>query len=292
MRISLAPIVATLFASAAFILAPSARAAAIPACGNLDFSANANCELVTSGGCTAQCEPINFTAQCSAELYVSCDGQCNASADVNCTASCEASCEGKCTVDPGKFDCSASCQADCSASCDAQCNASADAARCKASCKSTCSGTCDARCQATPPSADCKAKCQGSCSGSCEAKANLSCQVNCQSKGYASCETSLTGGCQTQCSKPDGALFCDGQYVDVGDQLDKCVEQLKSALNIEVKGYAYGDANCSNGTCTANGEAGVSCMARPGMVSGGAAFGVFGVVTALGFAASRRRRKA
>jgi hypothetical protein len=52
-----------------------------------------------------------------------------------------------------------------------------------------------------------------------------------------------------------GALFCDGQYVDVGSDVQSCIDQLGSALNIHVT--ATGSASCSGNTCTAKGS--VSC---------------------------------
>lgn len=232
-------------------------------CQNIQFGADAKCEVVVEGGCTAKCEPINFTASCSAELYVECDGQCNASASLDCQATCDAQCNADCKVQPAEFDCAASCEADCGASCDAHCAASADSSRCKASCKSTCSGDCSAKCEATPPSAQCDAKCKASCGGSCEAQANVDCQVQCQSKSFAKCEADLQGGCETQCSQPDGALFCDGQYIDTRDQLKQCLDYLEGTLKIDVQGYASGDASCEGNTCTAEGEAGFSCSSAP-----------------------------
>ncbi|UQA63619.1 hypothetical protein E8A73_011345 [Polyangium aurulentum] len=269
-----------------------AQAAALESCGNIEVRAEAQCEMVVSGGCTAQCTPINFQAQCSADLYLGCEGQCTGSASLQCTGSCQAGCEAECQVDPGSFECAASCRADCRAGCDAECAANPDGGRCKASCESTCGGSCDANCQVTGPSADCKAQCQACCSGSCEAEANFDCQISCQAKGYVDCEAKLTGGCEAQCQKPEGALFCDGQYVDARDQLDKCVADLKALLNIEVQGYAYGDANCERGTCTAEGEAGFSCSASNGESSdAGTAFGIFGAVAAFGLALGRKRRQ-
>jgi len=115
--------------------------------------------------------------------------------------------------------------------------------------------------------------------------------VDCQAKGFVECETSLTGGCQAACSKPEGALFCDGQYVDVGDQLDACIADLKSLLQIEVKGYAYGDAECRGNTCTAEGEAGFSCAQAGAGESSGSALGILGAIAAFGLAMGRRKNE-
>ncbi len=291
MRTFFAPVLAVALATAFMGVAAPANAGISDSCG-IELGAGAQCEMRVTGGCTASCTPINFSAQCSADLYVGCNGGCTAMLDVMCTASCGASCEASCAVDPGKFECAASCEADCGNSCADTCTGANDNDRCRASCDSTCSGKCSAKCEATAPSADCKAKCSASCGGSCEAQANVSCQVDCQAKGFVECETSLTGGCQTACAAPDGALFCDGQYVDVGDQLDKCIADLKSLLQIEVKGYAYGDAQCSGASCTAEGEAGFSC-AQAGVTgeSSGSALGILGAIAAFGLAMSRRKNE-
>src|SRR4051812_656401 len=85
------------------VLASSNAFAGLDACGNFEVRADANCELVTSGGCVAQCTPVSVEAACSAQLYVECSGQCSASASVDCSASCQADCSAQCTVDPGSF---------------------------------------------------------------------------------------------------------------------------------------------------------------------------------------------
>jgi hypothetical protein len=42
-----------------------------------------------------------------------------------------------------------------------------------------------------------------------------------------------------------GALVCGGQYVDHGGNLEECVESLRALFDIEAKGYAYGESECS-----------------------------------------------
>lgn len=256
---SIAKLAAVAIVPAALFVSSAGHAREVEACGNLDFTANASCEVVVEGGCTAKCEPVNFTVSCAAELYAQCDGSCTGSATVECTGGCQASCEAECKVDPGSFDCNASCRADCSASCQGQCSASSTAGDCEASCESTCSGECTAQCDLTPAMADCTAQCQSCCSGSCNAEANFDCQIDCQAKGYVDCRSELQGGCETQCTKPQGALFCDGQYVDAGDRLKECLDYLEAELKIDVKGYASGSAECSGNECKAEGKAGFSC---------------------------------
>jgi hypothetical protein len=74
----------------------------------------------------------------------------------------------------------------------------------------------------------CQEKCQQSCHGVHTAKVNMDCQLKCYTvERYTSCEAKLTGGCQTQCQAQQGALFCDGQYIDAGGNLQQCIDALK-----------------------------------------------------------------
>jgi hypothetical protein len=249
----------------------------LAACGNIDVSAEAQCKVEVQGGCLAKCEPLQVRAACAADLYVSCDGRCNAQLEASCQASCNIQdCTARCTANPGNFSCSADCEGSCEGSCDADCNAQAGdgeaKARCSASCRATCQGKCDASCQGTPPSASCEARCNASCQGSCTAKANVDCQVDCQADGYAQCEVDVSGGCKVQCQKPEGALFCDSSYVDAGNNLEQCIQALRSkfAINVDVSARGSANAECSNGQCTAEaeGEAEASCsVAEPGRCS-------------------------
>lgn len=249
-------------AAAVSLFTVSEARAGIEACNNIEVSANAQCQLQTEGGCTAQCTPVKMEVACAAKLETQCSGECKASFDASCTASCKGDCSGQCTANPGSLDCSASCQGRCEADCSGKCASSGNKTECEASCKATCGGTCDAQCTGTPPSASCEAKCEASCKGSCQAKANMDCQISCQSKGYASCKTQLEGGCKAKCSEPKGALFCDGQYVDTGNNLQNCIDALNAYLKVKVS--ASGSAECANGECNAEGKASASCAAAPG----------------------------
>ncbi len=246
--------------------APSAvKAQQLASCGGIYLSADSTCEIAVEGGCTAMCEPINFTATCSAELYVGCEGMCDASFEASCTADCQADCMASCEVDPGSFDCRADCTADIGARCEAECSAEADGsqaeAECEASCETTFQAECDASCEATPPMADCMASCEASCEGSCTAEANVDCQVMCQADGYVDCQTMLTGGCEADCMAPTGGLFCDGQYVDASS-IEMCITEIQSSLDITVDRSA--SAMCTDAGCEATAEASASCSAAPG----------------------------
>lgn len=284
---SLAHLIAVpVLGAVAFIAAtPGEAHAGIAACGNIDVRANASCKLETSGGCTAQCTPVRFEASCSAKLEASCRGKCNASATAECQADCKGSCSGSCEANPGSLDCSANCKGSCEADCSGKCSSSGNKSECEASCKATCSGSCDAQCSGTPPSASCDAKCEASCKGSCQAEVNVDCQVDCQAEGYASCKADLEGGCKARCSAPEGALFCDGQYVDVGNNLQNCIDSLRALFNIEVEG----SAECNGNTCSAEGSASASCDAAPAGTSNTTPIWLLSALGAVGLVAARRR---
>jgi hypothetical protein len=269
--------------AAAPMLVPSTANAALESCGNIDLRGDARCEVVVEGGCLAQCEPVSFEASCAAELQVGCEGQCNASIDATCTASCSGGCEAECEVDPGSFECAGSCKADCSANCDGRCAAEANKGECSASCRATCGADCDARCNVNLPEADCKAQCQACCGGSCEAQANFDCQISCQAKGFAECKAELKGGCEVQCKKPEGALFCDGQFVDTSS-LESCIAELQAELNVEVTGYA----ECRGNTCEA--AASVSCAAEPTRKAPLSGSALAAMAAGLGLMIARRRK--
>jgi len=253
-------------AGSLFALAPgSADAQQLASCGGIYLSADTTCEIAVEGGCEVMCTPISFTASCSAELYVGCEGMCDATFEASCTASCSADCMASCEVDPGSFDCQADCTADIGVQCSAQCEAEAtgtDArAQCEASCETTFQAECDASCEATPPMADCMASCEASCEGSCTAEANVDCQVDCQASGYVDCTADVMGGCEAACMEPTGGLFCDGQYVDASS-IEMCIAEIQSSLEITVDRSAT--AMCTDAGCEATAEASVGCAAAPG----------------------------
>jgi hypothetical protein len=201
--------------SSVFVARPAY--AGLDACGDIHVEANAKCVVDVSGGCEARCTPVNLRAQCSVELQAECTGMCTADAQASCTGSCNIdACEARCEVEPAKFDCAADCQVEGSAMCAGECQAAANQAECKASCEASFSARCDSHCNVTPGSADCTAKCEAACEGKCEAQASVDCDISCTSDGYAECEADIQGGCVAHCEEPEGALFCDGQYVDHG----------------------------------------------------------------------------
>lgn len=262
-------------------------------CGNIELDGNAECELQVEGGCDILCEPPQLTVACAGELYVDCRAECQGELDVGCTADCSADCQAECDVDPGNFSCEGRCEASCDANCEGECGAGADGAECRASCEATCSGECDASCEGQPPSATCEAQCEASCTGECRAEANLDCQADCQAEGYVDCKVDMQGKCEAQCTRPDGALVCDGQFIDAAD-VDACVGAIQDALDIEVEASGSADADCQGNECRADAEGSVSCAVAPlqpsGQDSGNGWW--LAVGAALGLTHLRRRRSA
>ena len=209
----------TLLAAAAAgvsMLGASTSFAATNPCGNIELTSITECHFEFEGGCKAKCEPLSFVAAC--------DGECNLSIEGGCSAACEADCSAECEVNPGSFDCNASCTSECNANVQAQCDSGDN--ECITYCEAQCSSECEASCTATPPSASCEAKCSASCDAGCEVDANFDCSLECQAE--------LKGGCEVQCDAPEGALFCDGQYLAVSD-FPACVEYLVNNFSIELE---------------------------------------------------------
>ena len=85
----------------------------------------------------------------------------------------------------------------------------------------------------------------------------VSCQGECRATYDApSCEAKLKGGCKVNCTRPEGELFCSGEYVDTGDHLSKCTAALAAALNI----HAEASGSCSSGSDVDGG--GAECEAK------------------------------
>lgn len=247
--------IATAVTALSVTWSPAAKAF-VPECGNINLSGDAECELVVEGGCEGRCEPPRVELACAGDLYIECQAECDAEATVDCQGSCQADCEAECDVNPGEFSCEGRCEAECGAQCDAECEASENGGECRAACRATCGGECDASCEGTPPSAECEARCDASCEGQCSADANIDCQAGCQTEGFDECKVDFENRCELQCERPEGALFCDGEFVDSSD-LEGCIAALEARLDIEVEGSA--DARCEGNRCEAEASGSASC---------------------------------
>ena len=237
----------------------AAQAQDLNACGEIDLRAKAQCTVVPpSAQCETMCTPITVRAACSAKLAASCDPQCSKLPSASCNVDCEAGCKVDCMANPGKFDCKVDCQADCDGRCAASCSSKGNKTECMASCQGSCSVSCDKQCDVQLPSASCDAECKASCDGSCKVDTNIDCQLDCQAKGYVKCEADVTGGCKTRCKAKEGALFCDGNFVDTGDKLAECKDALVNLLQASVKASGSSSSDCTGDTCSASAKGSVS----------------------------------
>jgi len=280
---------------AALLLAPKLAYAGIEACGNIDVRANATCKVEVQGGCTAKCTPVSVQAACEGKLELECDAKCNVTAEASCTGSCNADCTGQCKANPGSFDCKASCTGSCTANCDAACEGQAGggsaSGSCKANCQANCNAKCEGECNVTPPSATCEAKCSASCKGSCEGKLNASCQAQCRGEfDPPKCQAEVKGGCEARCQTPEGALFCDGEFIDTGNNLKACGDALAALFNIQVDYSA--SAECANGVCNAEASASASaCSTSPDLSHHAASFAPAALALGIAGASVARRKR-
>jgi MYXO-CTERM domain-containing protein len=125
----------------------------------------------------------------------------------------------------------------------------------------------------------------------------MSCQIECQGNLSAKCQTDMKGGCEVACKSPEGALFCDGQYVDHGGNLKDCISALEAAMSItvDVSASASFSGECAGGSCSAQGEAEAGCgmTVANGTTDGSTpyALGLLGALGALVFGRYRRRQR-
>jgi MYXO-CTERM domain-containing protein len=116
----------------------------------------------------------------------------------------------------------------------------------------------------------------------------MDCQINCQADGYAKCEGTLQGGCQAACDKPQGALFCDGEYVDDNGNLQSCIDALDKFLKEHVDASASG--SCTDNSCTGEAQASCKCS-TPARGDAGTPAGLAAAAFAALAVAARRRRR-
>lgn len=215
--------------SSLILFASSTASAGEEACGKFDFSGGLNCKIEVSGGCSAKCTPISFEAGCN--------GGCTAEPDPGCVDDdCGEACILECN--PELLDCFAGCHSECDADVQAECEA-ADPTKtdCAIQAKSQCNGHCEAACE-VPPS-DCKEHCNKCCFGSCQTLKNFQCDFDC----YAE----FKGGCDVSCQQPEGAIFCNGQFVNATD-IGECINYLLTQ-GIEVDVSATASVECGPEGC-------------------------------------------
>jgi hypothetical protein len=172
------------------------------------------------------------------------------------------------------------CEGDCTSNCDDGCMTVCSDTACQDDCRNDCTNRCQVSCSVKPPS--CTASCQESCNASCTVQANINC--------HEMCTVSLQGGCNTQCEQPQGALFCNGQYVDISASDFAACEAYLASQGLQVTT----STTCSAAGCTTT-VGGLTCSASPALGAVDERLGagaVAGLMMGLGLFVARRRRRA
>ncbi len=260
------------------IISSTARAEDSNPCGNIGVSAEVTCSAEVEAACETKCTPASFVLACDG----TCSGSCDETATTECTQECSPSCKTECETNPGSFSCEMNCSAHCESSCSGKCSTHPDQAKCEASCRTSCGGECTASCTVVAPTETCTTQCETSCETSCRVQHNVECEVGCD----IDCTANLEGGCKTRCEDPKGAIFCDGQFVDTGNNLQECIDYLES-LEIAVDVSAWGSVTADAST---DAEGGFSCAVMPSTSStSGKTLG--GLLALLPFIVLFRRRR-
>ena len=124
---------------------------------------------------------------------------------------------------------------------------------------------------------------------------NVSCQAECQPlTSKAECEAEMRGGCVVQCEKPTGAVVCDGQFVDQGNNAEECLNALQALVDVDASARGSASSECSGGQCTAQAEgeaeATASCTVAQGRPTRGGLLGL-GLLLGVGALLRARRRE-
>jgi hypothetical protein len=265
-----------LVAAAAVVMtvafAPLARAAdgGSTPCGNFDFTSGISCKIEVSGGCTANCSPLRFEAACT--------GMCTATSDTTCVNNCGTTCVAMCN--PAALDCFAGCHGECDQPTIDACKQKHPTDDCATTAKAQCDVHCKDSCQIPPNS--CAEHCNKCCTGSCTTQVNFDCDF--------SCFADVQGGCNVQCQKPEGAIFCNGQFVHASD-VTACIAYL-ATQGIKVDVSAQGMVGCDLSGCHDSGSSkGCAVAPRPAkQTAGDALFPLVLLAGAAAFARSRRSR--
>lgn len=257
---------------------PSSAEAAVPECSGVNIGADAQCEQRVEIGCQSSCELDDVLLACAAELTASCKAQCDFDFDVQCSDDCGATCEQRCLT--GDVVCHDECADECSVHCVDTCADAEDPRQCRATCEATCQSECDQACGELTLDAACDEHCNRCCVGSCTAQANFDCQLGCQGDVFEACQLDTVDQCGASCGT-SGTIYCDGQFVAGGDEVEPCMDAL-DARQIDV-------------------EARVSLGERPSLPAGGIGLcrvgggpsgaGWLGGLLMMGLVAARRGRR-
>ncbi|MEM9456181.1 MAG: hypothetical protein AAGF11_18510 [Myxococcota bacterium] len=261
---------------------PSSAAATVPECSGVAIAADAQCEQRIEIGCQSSCELDDVLMACAAELTASCKAQCDFDFDIQCSNDCGATCEQRCLT--GDVVCHDECAEECSVNCVDTCAGAEDPRQCRASCEATCASECDQACGELTLDASCDEHCNRCCIGSCTAQANFDCQIGCQGDVFEACQFDTVDQCGASCGT-SGTIYCDGQFVAGGDDVDPCMDALQQQeIDVTV------DVALGERPSLPSGSLGLCRVGGAGSGSGSGA-GWLGGLLVMGLIALRRRRR-
>jgi hypothetical protein len=208
--------------------------AGLPECGNIRFEGLSNCEVQVTANCNASCSKFGiYETACATKLVPVCSQQCTLSATPMCSDKCNTQCKSDCDNGVNVI-CAHNCFAECTTERDTKCASDTNPSQCAATWNANCDAQCDSKCVTVD--GGCYQHCIECCDGSCTADANMDCQNVCQDQLIKDCEHEFQADCSASCTG-DGALFCNGEYIISGSQLQTCLKAL-AAQGIQVKAEA------------------------------------------------------
>jgi hypothetical protein len=218
----------------------------LAACGNIAVEYRSDCVVEPPGiTCEERCTPVRVETSCASQLRTVCAEECTTTIVEEEVEVCSTDCVTECELNPGGFDCDLSCRGRCSGNCSSRCSTNSDATHCLASCRANCAASCSGGCQLVLPSASCEEICTPSCRSEVRARETVACQIQCQDKLFTECEDRLVGGCKTDCRSVEGALFCEDQFIDHGDNLQQCIDALQDFEVTVEGGFTFTAAGCA-----------------------------------------------
>jgi hypothetical protein len=268
------------------LLPSTARAKALDQCGNVFLSADSHCEFKPIEACMTTCSTTSVEQVCSEKTYTMCSSGCTTTDTTTCTKTHSDSCSKECDTISAKSShevCVSECSDNCTSDAVSKKHFGGDSDKCSKGCAHDCNAQCDT-CSSSDQTTDCTTKCMSVTENECLEEVNRECVLSCQTDNYTSCETDTVNTCTTSCHDKGGALFCDGQFLEVSD-LQACADQLASefSFNIDVTAHVAVTTTNGNGSKTTT-----KCSFSPperghnGML--------LGALAAIGIAVARRRR--
>jgi len=276
------------------LLPSSAHAKQLDKCGGVYLSADSKCEFKPVQECMTSCATTSVEQACAQKTSTMCSASCTTTDTTTCVKTHSDSCSKECDTITEKSShevCTTECVDSCTADAVKRKDFGGDRDKCHQNCAQNCNTSCE-KCSETDQKTDCTTKCMSVVENECTEEVNRDCLLSCQTDNYTSCETDTVNTCTTTCHDKQGALFCDGQFIDA-DDLQACADQLAAEFSFSIDITAHATVN-GNGSVTTTNKDGSKTTTKcsfspPTQGHGGMALGA---LAALGLVVARRRRRA